>query len=192
MTRAAEVVDSGAVTPDEAAATLLHFIIAGNGTTTALIGTVVFALLTHPEQLAEVQADPELIDNCIEETLRWEAPLPRDRRVAVADTTLGGVAIGAGERVYGVLAAANRDPAHFEDPDDFNIHRTFSARHHAAFGRGIHFCLGAPVARLEAAIALRRLLAHMPRPRLIDGFEPVWHDIATHRGLVSLPVEAGQ
>jgi cytochrome P450 len=192
MTRAAEVVDSGAITSDEAGATLLHFIIAGNGTTTALIGTVVFALLTHPEQLAAVVDDPDLIDNCIEETLRWEAPLPRDRRITVADTILGGVEIKAGERIYAVLAAANRDPAHVEDPDAFNIHRTFSAKHHATFGRGIHFCLGAPVARLEAAIALRRLLAHMPQARLSDGFEPVWHDIATHRGLVTLPIEAAQ
>lgn len=192
MSRAAEVVDSGAITLDEAAATLLHFIIAGNGTTTALIGTVIFALMTHPDQLAAVAADPSLIDNCIEETLRWEAPLPRDRRIAVEDTTLGGMEIKAGQRVYAVLAAANRDPGEFPEPEQFDIRRSFAAKHHAAFGRGIHFCLGAPVARLEAAIAIRTLLDHVPAPRLRDGFCPEWHDIATHRGLVTLPIKASR
>lgn len=190
MTRAAEVVDDGAITLDEATATLLHFIIAGNGTTTALIGTVVYALLLHPEQLAAVVAAPDLIDGCVEETLRWEAPLPRDRRIATQDTTLGGAEIQSGQRVYAVLAAANRDPAEFAEPDRYDIHRSFAAKHHTTFGRGIHFCLGAPLARLEAAIAIRVLLDHFPQPRLGDGFRPVWHDIATHRGLVTLPIEA--
>ena len=188
MTQAATVVEEGGLSLDEAIATLLHFIIAGNGTTTALIGNTVFALASHPDQLDALIDDPNLLGNCIEETLRWEAPLPRDRRVAVEKTTLDGNTINKGDKVYSVLAAANRDPAHFTDPDTFNIHRSFSAKHHATFGRGIHFCLGAPVARLETAIAVRRLLDHIPRLRLEPQFRPRWHDISTHRGLTTLPL----
>ena len=188
MTRAASVIDEGGLSLDEAIATLLHFVIAGNGTTTALIGNIIFALASHPEQLDALIAEPDLLGNCIEETLRWEAPLPRDRRIAVEETTLDGNIINKGDRVYSVLAAANRDPAHFADPDTFNIHRSFTAKHHAAFGRGIHFCLGAPVARLEAAIAVRRLLEHIPHLRLEPQFRPRWHDISTHRGLTTLPI----
>jgi cytochrome P450 len=189
MTRAAEAVDAGLLSADEAAATLLHFIIAGNGTTTALIGNTLFALLSHGDQLAEIVADPDLISAAIEESLRWEAPLPRDRRIAAADTVLDGAEIKAGDRVYAVLAAANRDPRHFSDPDSFDVHRQFDSKHHTAFGRGIHFCLGAPLARLETAIAIRTLLDRYPSARLVDDFAPEWHEIATHRGLVSLPIE---
>ncbi len=188
MTRAATIVDEGGLSRDEAIATLLHFVIAGNGTTTALIGNIIYALASHPEQLDALIEEPDLLSNCIEETLRWEAPLPRDRRIAVEETTLDGIIINKGDKVYSVLAAANRDPAHFADPDTFNIHRSFTTKHHAAFGRGIHFCLGAPVARLEAAIAVRQLLDHIPRLRLAPQFRPKWHDISTHRGLTTLPI----
>ena len=116
--------------------------------------------------------------------------MPGDRRIALVDTRLGGEQIGAGERVYAVLAAANRDPAQFKDPDTFDIGRSFTAEHHASFGRSIHFCLGAPVARLEASIAVRALLDHIPHPRLQEGAKLRWHDISTHRGLVELPIAA--
>jgi cytochrome P450 len=98
--------------------------------------------------------------------------------------------ITAGQRVYGVLAAANRDPAHFPQPDRFDVHREFTPKHHIAFGRGIHFCLGAPLARLEATTAIRVLLERMPGFVTGPGFEPVWHDVATHRGLTVLPLRA--
>lgn len=103
---------------------------------------------------------------------------------------LGGEVIQAGERVVCVLAAANRDPAHFEDPEMFDIHRSFTPQQHAAFGRGVHFCLGAPVARLEMAVAIKSLLAHVPAPRLDPDFRPEWHAVTTHRGMVSLPVRS--
>jgi len=189
LTRAAEVIDEGLITTDEAAATLLHFIIAGNGTTTALIGNTIYALLAHPDHLAEAVSSPGLVENAIEESLRWEAPLPRDRRIATGDTRLGGTRINAGDRVYAVLAAANRDPAQFAEPDAFDVHRRFTAKHHAAFGRGIHFCLGAPVARLEARVAVQRFLAMFPNARLGGDFTPTWHAVPTHRGLETIPVE---
>jgi cytochrome P450 len=189
LTRVAGLVDDGTLGVDEAIATLLHLVIAGNSTTTALIGNAVYSLLDHPEQLEVLSASPDLLGNCIEETLRFEAPLPRDRRIAVRDVCLGDVDIRAGERVAAVLAAANRDPGHFIDPDVYDIARSFTTSHHASFGRGIHFCLGAPVARLEAAVALSAVLERCPRPRLAPGFAPDWHTITTHHGLTTLPIE---
>lgn len=188
MTRTAEMVDAGSITIHEAVATCLHLIIAGNSTTTALIGNAIYRLLASPEQLDALTATPSLIGNCIEETLRVEAPLPRDRRIAVRDCQLGDAEIRAGDRVSAVLAAANRDPAQFEQPDDFDIGRSFSTHHHASFGRGIHLCLGAPVARLEAAVAVSTFLDAVPSPRLVSGFEPDWHAVTTHHGMTTLPV----
>ncbi len=192
LTRAAQMIDAGQLTLPEAIATCLHLIIAGNGTTTASIGNTAYLLLSHPEQLASLEEDETLIANCVEESLRFESPLPRDRRTALESCELGGEIIGAGERVVCVLAAANRDPAHFEDPDRFDIHRSYTPQQHAAFGRGIHFCLGAPVARLEVAVAIKSLLAHVPAPRLDPGFEPEWHSVTTHRGMVSLPIRSSR
>jgi cytochrome P450 len=190
LTRVAGAVDDGTLALDEAVATCLHLVIAGNSTTTALIGNAVYSLLANPEQLDVLAASPQLLANCIEETLRFEAPLPRDRRIATCDTELGGAAIAHGDRVVAVLAAANRDPEHFADPDSYDIARTFTSGHHASFGRGIHFCLGAPIARLETAVALNVLFERFPRPRLVPGFVPDWHAIATHHGLTSLRIEA--
>ena len=189
LTQAADMVDEERITHDEAIVTLLHLVIAGNGTTTALIGNAVYHILRHPDQAGAIMDDPALIPNAIEETLRYEAPLPNDRRIATRELTLGDCTIREGDLVMSVLAAANRDPDHFPDPDRFDITRTFGDGHHFAFGRGIHLCLGAPVARLEAAVALEALFDHFGRPGLADGFEPDWHAISTHRGLKSLPVE---
>lgn len=188
LTRAAQMVDEGRVTLDEAIATLLHLVIAGNGTTTALIGNAMYHVLRHPEQARKISANPELIPNAIEETLRYETPLPRDRRIATRDLTLGDAEIQAGDLVMSVLAAANRDPNHFPDPHRFDAARSFRESHHFAFGRGIHLCLGAPVARLEAAIAIEALFGHFTDLRLVEGYEPDWHAITTHRGLTKLPV----
>lgn len=188
LTRAAQMIDGGHITLPEAIATCLHVIIAGNGTTTASIGNTAYLLLSHPDQLAAVEEDQTLIANCVEESLRFESPLPRDRRTAMETCELGGEVIHAGDRVVCVLAAANRDPEHFEDPERFDIHRSFTPQQHAAFGRGVHFCLGAPVARLEVEVAIRSLLAHVPAPRFHQGFQPDWHAVTTHRGMISLPV----
>lgn len=190
LTRAAIMIDEGRLTLDEALATCLHLIIAGNGTTTALIGNTVYLLLSHPEQLSLVRSDPSLMANAVEESLRYEAPLPRDRRIATTSTALGGKLVEQGERVVSVLAAANRDPAQFELPDHFDITRSFAPSQHAAFGRGIHFCLGAPVARLETRIALEVFLKAFPAATIPEGFSPEWHPITTHRGLTRLPIES--
>ena len=189
LTRAAEMVDAGRITPHEAVTTLLHLVIAGNGTTTALIGSAVFHILRHPDQARLLIEDPDRVANAVEEVLRFEAPLPTDRRIATRTLDLGGQTIADGDLVMSVLAAANRDPAHFPDPDDFDVTRSFRESHHFAFGRGIHLCLGAPVARLEATVALQTLLDRFGAARLPDGFEPDWHAITTHRGLKTLPIE---
>lgn len=192
LTRAAEVVDEGRISHEEAVTTLLHLIIAGNGTTTALISNAVYHILRHQDQARLLAEEPERIPNAVEEVLRFEAPLPTDRRIATRTLTLGGETISEGDLVMSGLAAANRDPDHFPDPDSFDITRTFRESHHFAFGRGIHLCLGAPVARLEAAVALRVLFERFGVARLPEGFEPDWHAITTHRGLRTLPIQPEQ
>jgi len=188
LTRLSVSVADASMSMDEAIATGLHLVIAGNSTTTALIGNTLLALMTHPDQMARVRADPTLTVAAVEESLRHEAPLPRDRRTATAATTLGGMTIEAGDTVVAVLAAANRDPDVFVRPDDFDLTRAFTSNQHAAFGRGIHFCLGATLARLEAAVAVRTVLDRPGAPLLPDGFAPEWHRVTTHRSLTSLPV----
>jgi cytochrome P450 len=164
-------------------------VIAGNGTTTALIGNAVFHILRHPDQARLLVDEPERIANAVEEALRFEAPLPTDRRLATRTLTLGDQTIAEGDLVMSVLAAANRDPEHFPDPDTFDVTRSFREAHHVAFGRGIHLCLGAPVARLEATVGLETLFERFGLARIPDGFEPDWHAITTHRGLKTLPIE---
>lgn len=192
LTRAAEVVDEGRVSHDEAVATLLHLVIAGNGTTTALISSAVYHILNHRSQARLLQSEPERIPNAVEEALRFEAPLPTDRRIATRTLTLGDETIFEGDLVMSVLAAANRDPDHFPDPDVFDVTREFRKSHHFAFGRGIHLCLGAPVARLEASVAIETLFERFGVAQLSDDFVPDWHAITTHRGLRTLPITAEQ
>ena len=192
LTKAAEMVDAGRISHGEAVATILHLVIAGNGTTTALIGNAVFHILRHPDQARLLVDEPDRIANAVEEALRFEAPLPTDRRIATRTLTLGDQTIAEGDLVMSVLAAANRDPEHFSDPDTFDVTRSFRERHHVAFGRGIHLCLGAPVARLEATVGLQTLFERFGLARIPDGFEPDWHAITTHRGLKTLPIERGR
>lgn len=189
LTRAAEMVDEGRVSHAEAVTTLLHLVIAGNGTTTALISNAVYHILSNPEQARLLVEEPDRIPNAVEEALRFEAPLPTDRRIATRTVSLGDKTIAEGDLVMSVLAAANRDPDHFPNPDSFDVTRKFDTSHHVAFGRGIHLCLGAPVARLEATVALGALFERFGVARLPAGFEPDWHAITTHRGLKTLPIE---
>jgi pimeloyl-[acyl-carrier protein] synthase len=191
LTRGAEMVDEGRISHDEAVTTILHLVIAGNGTTTALIGSAAYHILRHPDQARLLIEEPDRIPNAVEEALRFETPLPTDRRIALRPTNVGEETIPEGDLVMSVLAAANRDPAHFAEPDTFDITRSFQESHHFAFGRGIHLCLGAPVARLEAEVAIRALLDRHRVARIPEGFEPDWHAITTHRGLKTLPIESG-
>ena len=131
-------------------------LLAGHITTTALLGNAVLCFDRHREMEAAVRADRDLLPAAIEEVLRFRSPFPRLGRVTTTDTEIGGRAIPAGQLVIPWLAAANRDAARFPDPDRFDIHRTGTG--HLAFGHGIHFCIGAPLARLEAKIVLNILL----------------------------------
>jgi cytochrome P450 len=138
-------------------------LVAGNETTTNLLGNGLLALLAHPEELARVRRDPRRIPALVEEVLRYDGPIQFLFRQATQDVELSGVTIPAGALVLPLLGSANRDEAQFADADRFDVSR--NSQGHLAFGLGIHFCLGASLARLEARIALEELLSRF------DGFE---------------------
>jgi cytochrome P450 len=159
-------------------------LIAGHETTVNLIGNGLRALLTHPDQLERLRDEPDLIETAVEELLRFDSPVQLTGRVVSEDLEVGGVQMRPGHFVMVLLGAANRDPAQFPDPDRLDL-----ARHpnqHLSFGRGIHFCLGAPLARVEGQVAIGSLVRRFPRLRLAG--EPVQRDTVTLRGLESLPV----
>jgi len=162
-------------------------LVAGHETTVNLIGNGVLALLQHPDQLQKLKEDPSLIKPAVEELLRYDGPVETStERFAREDVEIGGTVIPRGEMVLVVLAAADHDPERFPDPDELDITRTDNR--HLAFGKGIHHCLGAPLARMEGQIAISTLLARMPNLRLKD--EPLsWRPGLILRGLKSLPVE---
>jgi cytochrome P450 len=145
-----------------------QFMVAGRDLTTGLIGNGVRALLLHPAQLQRVNAQDELLDAAIEETLRWDSPVLGQPRTNRLECELRGVRLQPGDLVVVMFAAANRDPLVFPLPDVFDLDRP-NAGLHLAFGRGIHFCLGAPLARLEARVALRTLLTRLPNLQLSAG-----------------------
>jgi cytochrome P450 len=140
-------------------------LVAGNETTTNLIGNAVLCLDEHPEVMAELRADPALIPAAIEEVLRYRSPVQMMYRRAATDVTLDGNPIRAGQMIMAQIGSANRDAAQFPDPDRFDIRRT--PNRHIAFGHGIHFCIGAPLARLESKIALTLLLERLPDLRRV-------------------------
>jgi len=150
----------------EMLSTLVLLLVAGNETTTKLIGNATIALLRNPDQLERLRADPGLMTNAVEEFLRYDGPVQLTSRMATADRTLCGRAVRKGEQVVLLLAGANRDPAVFTDPDRLDVGRR-DVRH-LAFGQGIHFCLGAQLARLEASLALGALVERFPGLRLAD------------------------
>jgi len=157
---------------------------AGHETTMNLIGNGLFTLLTHPDQAARLRAEPGLMPTAIEELLRYEGPVHLTLRVPMEDFEIEGRTIPKGDEVIVLLAAANRDPARFVDPDRLDIGRVDNP--HLAFSQGIHYCLGAPLGRLEASIALNALLMRLPRVELAE--MPRWHDTVNIRGLQSLAV----
>jgi cytochrome P450 len=170
---------------DELLSTVILLLIAGHETTVNLIGNGTRALLLDPDQLQRLREHPELIGSAVEELLRFDGPVQRTARIPNADVTIGGKTIKAGELVMPFLAAANRDPAQFADPDRLDIGR--ADNRHIAFGWGIHFCLGAPLARVEGQIAINTLVRRLPKLALA-GDKADWRFSLTLRGLERLPV----
>jgi cytochrome P450 len=153
--------EDGSLSERELVGMLNLLLVAGHETTVNLIGNGTVALMRHPDQLRLLRDDPGLLPSAIEEMLRYDGPVEQGTlRVAVEDVQVGGVTIPAGSQVTVALAAADRDPGRFPDPDRFDIRRQDNA--HVAFGHGLHFCLGAPLARMEAEIAFRALLERLP------------------------------
>ncbi len=182
------VEEDGRKLSDEELVTMCGLLLAaGNVTTTDLIGNGVFALLQHPDQWRKLRDDPSLIKNAVEEILRYDSPVVQTGRVAGHDATIGGCPLRARESIVTSLAAANRDPEIYPDPHRFDITRT-DVRHHS-FGGGAHFCLGAPLARLEAQLAIRTLVRRFPELRIAEQ-EFEWRRLPAFRGLVRLMVLA--
>lgn len=180
--------DGDRLDEDEILSMVFLLVVAGHVTTVNLIGNGVFALLSHPDQLALLRDDPSRIPAAVEEILRYWGPVEiASERYARTPTALDGIELGSGDLLIPDLAAANRDPARFVDPDRFDITRP-DANRHVAFGKGIHACLGAPLARLEGEIALAVLLDRCPDLRLANPTAEVrWHS-GPLLGLEALPV----
>jgi len=187
LVRAGEDGDE-AMDEDETLGAVFLMYLAGHVTTVNLVGNGVVALLTHPEQLAKLRADPELARGVVEETLRYWGPVDFiARRIVKEDVEVGGTVIPSGEQAAVGLAAANRDPERFANPDAFDITRA-DANRHLAFGKGIHACLGAPLARIEGQVAFETLFRRYPDLRLAVPAEEVrWGD-SFLRGFARLPV----
>jgi cytochrome P450 len=173
---------------DELLAMVFLLLIAGHETTVNLIGSGTLALLEHPDQMEKLRREPSLIKPAIEELLRYTAPvLMTTERYAREDVTIHGVTIPRGEMTLGVIGSANRDETVFENPDKLDITR--EPNKHLSFGQGIHFCLGAPLARMEAQIAIDTLLRRMPDLRLKVSPDSLrWRPSMILRGLDKLPV----
>jgi hypothetical protein len=170
---------------EELLATCILLLVAGHETTVNLIGNGTLALLRHPDQLRRLRDSPGLIGTAIEELLRYDGPVQRTARIPSADVVIDGHTIAKGEMVMPFIGAADRDPAQFAEPDRLDIAR--ADNRHIAFGWGIHFCLGAPLARVEGQIAINTLLKRLPRLTL-DTDKPHFRQSLTLRGLQALPV----
>ncbi|WP_330347909.1 cytochrome P450 family protein [Streptomyces sp. NBC_00582] len=178
--------DGDRLSPGELRGMAFVLLIAGHETTVNLITNAVHALLSHPDQLVALRADMSLLDGAVEEALRYEGPVENATfRFAAEPLEIAGTPIAAGEPVMIGLTAADRDAGRYPDPDRFDIRR--DTRGHLAFGHGIHYCLGAPLARLEARTALRSLLERTPALAL-DGPPGEWLPGPLMRGTRSLPV----
>jgi cytochrome P450 len=175
----------------ELLAMIFLLLVAGHETTVNLIATGMLALLTHPAELSRLRSDPSLLPAAVEELLRYANPLNHATdRYAPEPLQIGGVTIGAGEPVLCVTSSANRDPGRFPDPDRLDLGRDASG--HLAFGHGIHYCLGAPLARLEGEIAFGALLSRFPSLSLaVDPATLRWRPSSLIHGLETLPVRLG-
>jgi cytochrome P450 len=178
-------VDGHRLSDEEVIANTIITLIGGHETTTNLIASGFLTLLRQPERLEQLRSHPEIIGSAIEELLRFESPVQHTARIAPADMQLGGKTIQKGSRVVAVLAAANRDPNRFPDPDRLDLLRPDNR--HLAFGWAAHFCFGAPLARMEGQIAFNLLLRRLLRPALLDDTLN-WRSNAGLRGLTKLNI----
>jgi cytochrome P450 len=180
--------DDAALSEDELLGNLILLFIAGHETTTNLIGNGLLTLLRHPAELARLRAEPALVHGAVDEMLRFEGSVTTVSRHTTAPYAIGDTVIPPDDTLFFMVGAANRDPAVFADPDRFDIGRTPNP--HMGFGAGIHYCLGAPLARLEAEIAFTRLLQRYPALALVDE-APQWRGLINLRGLQALRLKVG-
>jgi pimeloyl-[acyl-carrier protein] synthase len=178
-------VDGDRLTDEEVVANCIVTMVGGQETTTNLISNGILTLLRNPDQLARLRADAEIMPAAVEELLRYESPSQHTARLAPGDVVLGGKQIGKRQAVIAVMAAGNRDPERFPDPDRLDFDRPDNR--HLAFGWAAHFCFGAPLARLEGQIAFEALLRRFPVLEL-TGEKLVWRENLGLRGLQALPL----
>ena len=176
------------LTHDELLGTLMLLLVAGNETTRNLIGNGTLALLRFPDQLQKLRDNPDLLDSAVNEMLRYDSPVQLDGRFAREDVVIGDTRIPAGERIISAIGAANRDPAVFTNPNALDIARR--EKSHISFGRGIHHCLGAPLAMMEGRIAFAALLDRFSSIELAA--EPEFREQIVLRGVEELWVEAAE
>ena len=181
-------VDGERLSEDEAIANAIVTMVGGQETTTNLIGSGLLTLLRRPDKLAELRDRPEIMESAVEELLRFESPSQHTGRICREDVVIGGKLIRKGEAAMAVMAAGNRDPERFADPDALDFER--KDNRHLAFGWAAHFCFGAPLARMEGRIAFRALLDRLPNLALEPG-KLEWRENLGLRGLKSLPVRFG-
>ena len=176
------------LTESELVSTAVTLFVAGHETTTHLLGNGFRALLATPGAFAEIKADADLIPQAVDEMARFDGSVPRSWRITKREMEIAGVKIPAGDLVLPILASANRDESIFEDPDRFDLHR--DARKHLAFGRGVHVCLGAPLARIEGQEIIKELVQRYPNISLAKKSEDLeWRRDIALRGLIALPVK---
>jgi cytochrome P450 len=181
-------IEAGALSEEDGVVILQNLLSAGGESTTSLLGNSVRLLAEHPELQQQLRLEPELLPNFIEEALRLESPFRFLMRHTPHDTSLGGVEIPAASTVLLFWGAANRDAQQFDGPDEVRLSRP-APRHHLAFGRGIHHCVGAPLARLEARVVLSKLLERTGTFRLDGDQTPRWFDSLQVRRHEYLPIE---
>jgi cytochrome P450 len=182
------LMDSGEISEDEFVGSCILFLFAGHETTTNLIGNGIRALLANPAEKARLLAEPALITSAVEEMLRYEGPTGAIVRVVKAPFDLRGKTLAAGDRLFAMVNAANHDPRQFKAPERFDIGRT--PNRHLTFNHGIHFCLGAPLARAEARIAISRLFQRFPDVAMATD-KVDYMDTLTMRGVRDMPMVIG-
>jgi pimeloyl-[acyl-carrier protein] synthase len=178
--------DQDRLSENELIGTCILLLVAGHETSVNLLGTGLLTLHNHPDQMKFLSENPEQVPSAVEEMLRFENPVQRATfRIAVEEFSLNGATIARGQQISAVIGAANRDPEHFDESARFNVQRY--PNRHLAFGQGIHFCLGAPLARTEARIAFEYILQRLRGLHLVTDM-PAWRHNTFMRGLEKLPL----